>query len=129
MTRREQARMERMTRLAGRLGVSLELLGYHLRQSVSQIELASDYCEQLLKVGRGSARADLPTGNLSGPRPVLERLTCTTTRRLKKERLLGIARAASILGVTRQHVYLVFKGVRRSPRVEAWLRKNLRRSA
>lgn len=43
-----------------------------------------------------------------------------------KTKLLGAKQAAAILGVTRQHLYLVATGQRKSPRIERWLDRNMK---
>jgi len=44
----------------------------------------------------------------------------------RPRRIKGIVRASRELGVSRQHLYDVINGFRRSARIEAWLRRNLR---
>jgi hypothetical protein len=48
----------------------------------------------------------------------------TVTQRKGKAIRRGICRAALELGVTRQHLYLVMRGERISPRISAWLRRH-----
>lgn len=43
-----------------------------------------------------------------------------------KTKLHGAGTAAKILGVSRQHLYLVAMGKRKSPRIERWLDRNMR---
>jgi hypothetical protein len=46
----------------------------------------------------------------------------------RRRRFHGIGAAARELGVTRHHLFRVIVGERRSPRIEAWLRTNLKKS-
>jgi len=43
-----------------------------------------------------------------------------------RTRFPGICSAAVELGVSRQHLYFVLTGERRSPRIEAWVKQNLK---
>jgi DNA-binding phage protein len=56
-------------------------------------------------------------------------VTVTQVTAQAQKRHIGITEAARKLGVTRQHLYLVIKGERRSPRIERFLKTNMRRAA
>jgi len=53
----------------------------------------------------------------------------TKGKQIRPLRFHGIGAAANHLGVTRQHIYLVIRGQRRSPRIEKWLKNNLKEQA
>jgi hypothetical protein len=48
--------------------------------------------------------------------------------RKRSVRFSGICDHAKVLGVSRIHLYYVLTGVRRSPRIEAYVRKNMSRA-
>jgi hypothetical protein len=50
----------------------------------------------------------------------------TKGKGIRPIRFQGIGEAAALLGVTREHLYHVIRGARRSPRIEKWLKKNLK---
>ncbi len=58
----------------------------------------------------------------NGARPALRH----TRGSLRPTRFVGICAAADTLGCTREHLYHVMKGTRRSPRIEKWLKRNLK---
>lgn len=49
-----------------------------------------------------------------------------TKGKIRPRRVRGIVRASRELGVSRQHLYDVIHGFRRSARIEAWVARNLK---
>ena len=73
-----------------------------------------------------TTRGNISMTSQAAPEPAI--VVRVTSRRGRAARS-NVCWAARQLGVTRQHLYLVLRGVRRSPRIERWLGRNLRRTA
>jgi DNA-binding phage protein len=68
-------------------------------------------------------------GNISTTSQPAPAIVVRVTSRKGAAARSNVCWAARQLGVTRQHLYLVLRGQRRSPRIERWLGRNLRRTA